>query len=336
MILFGHNSFVVKRINPGEVGLHEAEWHGTEIQLRQRYAHLYYIPVFPIGQVWVLHKNKKNYELSNALEEYLKNTYPHKVHWKAFSLFIAAAAIGLLLTITNWVGSIKHEKHVQEYIEEQNVSLNDDLDHISANNNYLVFEYADYYGDVLVCKVLEVKGDDAFVAFENYNEDYSEDYSISLPNKFRRYRQFKVNGIEDSVWISLQDVRASIKQNQNDKGAIVEGLSDIPLIFLRRIVIDDAYFIEKTNIEAQSVYYNEYVNYGADVIIDSIVPDNSSEEWKLSVERNIPFMHKFAIKTESENDATLYYHTLDGLQRTAIINKKGTVHSGDTEDYDYY
>ncbi len=336
MIVFGHNSFVIKRISPGEVGLFTEEWIGAQIHLRQKYAHLYYIPVFPIGQVWVVRKNKVNYELNDDIKEVLEKKYPHRVHIGAFALFILLAAIGIIFYISETMSTYSYNKHWNQEIKDKAILLNEKLDELTAQNTYLVFEYDDYSDDELVCKVLDRKDDEIYLAFDNRVEEYTQDYSLDLPNKIIRYKQFKENGIDDSVWVSLKSIKATIKNSDSAKGKKIKGLGDAPLVFKRAITIDDAYFIEKTNEEAQSVYYNEYVNYGADIIIDSIVPDNSSEEWKLSVERNIPFMHKFAIKTESQNDAVIYYHTLDGLQRTAIINKKGVVHDVETEDYDYY
>jgi len=117
MIVYGWNSFVVGKYRPSDIGL-DANMDGQVVfERRQKYAHLFWIPFFGIGQIWVLRKanDSNQYKLQPDIEKVLQYKYPsHKTPWYTFSLPIAAAAIGLIVYFSNMYSSYASQKRYAE------------------------------------------------------------------------------------------------------------------------------------------------------------------------------------------------------------------------------
>ena len=91
MIVFGHNNFKIKTFSPKELNLPPDErLEGAEIQIRQRYAHLFWIPFFPIGKIWGIKYAGSNdlYELPEDIKSRIKRLHSVKTPWYSFSLLI--------------------------------------------------------------------------------------------------------------------------------------------------------------------------------------------------------------------------------------------------------
>jgi hypothetical protein len=91
MIVFGHNNFKIKTFTPRELNLPpDYGLKGAEIQIRQRYAHIFWIPFFPIGKIWgIKYEGSKDlYELPDDIKLKIKQRHSIKTPWYSFSLLI--------------------------------------------------------------------------------------------------------------------------------------------------------------------------------------------------------------------------------------------------------
>lgn len=85
MIIYGRNSFNAKTVKLSEIGIHDQVPGVVQFELRQQYAHLYWIPMFPIGSMWCVRKSdNKLYEVSNELLPSLNSLPRRKLGWVAF------------------------------------------------------------------------------------------------------------------------------------------------------------------------------------------------------------------------------------------------------------
>lgn len=94
MIVFGHNNFKIKTLSSRELNIpKENGQEDIEIQVRQKYAHLFWIPFFPIGKIWAFKRKGDStlYELPETIKERIKDRYDIKTPWYSFSLIILAA-----------------------------------------------------------------------------------------------------------------------------------------------------------------------------------------------------------------------------------------------------
>ncbi|MDI9310129.1 MAG: hypothetical protein QM535_07935 [Limnohabitans sp.] len=309
-IIFGHNSYVVKRINSKSLGIIN-ETESFEIQLRQKYAHLYYIPVFPIGQVWVAQRNGNLYDVPENLKPILKRDYPSSVHWGAFALPLLIVLGLIIMEIYAKIEHMNYENQRQTESIANGNNLKSALQTITNKNTLLSFSTddsdIDTYGNYLFV-VLKVEKDKLLIGSISGKKDNWPRNFVSN-RMINEYRKFKDNGISETFWISRKELENAIKLDEDFTSKLIPKISSTEKICLHAIYfINDAYFDEDTNANAQTEFYKEYINFGLDVVLDSIVPDKKGEEWKLSQKKEIKFGEKFAIKTESNDSAKLYYH----------------------------
>ena len=79
-IVFGHNNFRVKALAPVEIGITDTDYKQYMFELRQKYAHLFWIPIFPLSQIWVLRKpNGQLYDCPKDIENKLNNRNTHNL-----------------------------------------------------------------------------------------------------------------------------------------------------------------------------------------------------------------------------------------------------------------
>ena len=100
IIIGGHRSYSRKTVLPGEIGINTSE-NIKQFELTQRYAHLWFIPLFPLKFSWCVRlKDNKLYEVTEHVKVQLE-----EVPYSKASLLIAFAGpiAGLLAwTYFNW------------------------------------------------------------------------------------------------------------------------------------------------------------------------------------------------------------------------------------------
>lgn len=308
-IIFGHNSYVVKRIDSKSLGIKD-ETESFEIQLRQKYAHLYFIPVFPIGQVWVAKRNGNLYDVPENLKYILKRDHSSSVHWGAFALPLIIILGLIIYSINEKMDQVRYENQVQTESIANGNNVKSALQNITNKNTLLLFSKSDtenYSDDSFLFVVLKVEKEKLQLgkiipSKDNWTENYISNQMI------RAYRKFKDNGISETIWISRKELENAIKIDENFALKLIPKISTEKICLHKIYTINDAYFKEDTDKNAETEFYKEYTNFGLNIVIDSIVPEQKGEEWKLSQKKEIKFGEKFAIKTESNNSAKLYYH----------------------------
>lgn len=332
-IVFGHNNFVIKRINPKELGLDDnPQMKNAEICLIQKYAHLYFIPVFPGGREWIMKRDGKSYEMTTKMQIILNHNYPSRVHIGSFALPIILI-IGLFgYMIIDKISSYQREVRYAEELDTKGTFLTKKLDSINNDNACIISFYDEAAYENSVYTVLKRKGDQ-FLLGKISGDNY--DRNGNLPRSVEYYSMSKNEMITDSVWITKNDIKKSISFNNSFKPSTIKGLGN-SLKMSEIYIIRDAYFDENTPEETKTAMYREYVNYGKNAILDSIVPTFKKEDWKLSKTKTVNSNERFAIKTESNNSAYLYYHTIpDNKKYKVRISDHQIENNADTQE-SYY
>lgn len=333
-IVFGHNNFVIKRLNPKELGLDDnPQMKNAEIQLIQRYAHLYFIPVFPIGREWIIRRDGKSYEMTTKMQIILNHNYPSRVHIGSFALPIIAILGFLGYTIIHKISEHQREARYADEMEKKGTLLTKKLDSINNDNTSIISFYDEVAYENSAYTVLKRKGDQFLLG--KISGDIYSNRNRNLPNSIGYYSMSKNEMITDSVWITKNDIKKSISFNDSFKPSTIKGLGN-SLKMSDIYFIRDAYFDEDTPEETKTEMYREYVNYGKNAMLDSIVPDFKTEDWKLSKTKAVNFNERFAIKTESNNSAYLYYHTTpDNKKYKVRISDHRIENNADTQE-SYY
>ncbi|PSL43487.1 hypothetical protein CLV51_108179 [Chitinophaga niastensis] len=83
--IYGRRSLCLKAFQLADIGIASDVPDFVQFEVRQEYAHLYWIPLFPIGKIWCVRKtDDKLYEVHEDLLPLLK-ALPHPaVSWISF------------------------------------------------------------------------------------------------------------------------------------------------------------------------------------------------------------------------------------------------------------
>ncbi len=116
MIVFGWNTFKLASFKPSSVDLPKEMDTQVTIERKQKYFHLFWIPFFPIGQVWTIKKkgDSNTYEPTTAINQYLDSLQlTYKTPWYTFALPLLAMAIGVIYFVQSEIKSYQWKKQYE-------------------------------------------------------------------------------------------------------------------------------------------------------------------------------------------------------------------------------
>src|SRR6185436_4766457 len=109
MIVWGHNNFNLLTVEPSEVGMFGNETAGIRFQLRQKYAHLFWIPIFPLGKMWVVNRGDgKLYHCPAEVELALRERYPKRTSVFAWSGILLTLAVIVFMWISSSLDNYRY------------------------------------------------------------------------------------------------------------------------------------------------------------------------------------------------------------------------------------
>ena len=326
-IVFGHNHFLSKKVSPSDIGLHQQELKGMFFEKRQKYVHLYWIPVFPIGQEWYLRKNGELHLVNDDVKRKLKSEFSSFVDWKAFALPILVV---LGFSFFNISDAINDRQNAAESLVANTQRMDFIKNQFNKINNYSCLEFKKNY-DKIYYKVKSVSKDSVqLIEFENplptlpgvvpergYSASASG-YSSFLPYILKKTL------VLDTFWVSKKEILQSMKDENSSEVKYIKSINPTePLELVNVYQFDDAEFVVNTSEESKSPFYFELQNFGLDAKIDSIVA-KQNETWEISKQRDVTAPNKFAIRTENGTEATLYYTTKENKKSHLLKLKRNS------------
>lgn len=96
-IVLGYRSFRLKTFSPAQLEIPNPEKSGIYFELRQMYAHLFYIPFFSLGQKWVIYKDGRMYEVPLSIQKHIdQRAISARTPWWTF--------IGVIIVVVGLFG----------------------------------------------------------------------------------------------------------------------------------------------------------------------------------------------------------------------------------------
>ncbi|WP_394750667.1 hypothetical protein [Spongiimicrobium salis] len=116
MIVFGHNNFKIKSFSFRDLRIpQEPGAEGIDFQVRQRYFHLFWIPFFPIGKLYVVKKkgDSNYYEMPQDIKSRIQQQGV-KTPWYSFALLVLAFVGGIIFVGAEKLNDISRENRFYE------------------------------------------------------------------------------------------------------------------------------------------------------------------------------------------------------------------------------
>ena len=191
MIVFGHNNFSIKKFSYRDLNLPPGEgWEDISFEVRQRYAHLFWIPFFPIGKLWAIKKRGSGddlYEMPNEIRRHIEQRFGDEIGtpWYSWSLFLLALLAGLFFGGQELYNDYRWSQ-ASEYSNNEEKMM---VEYPTTGDYYKLkyYDEEDSYGRTVYFKVKSYTDDQ--VVLVSLNEDLNTDeylYGSELYDKFDR------------------------------------------------------------------------------------------------------------------------------------------------------
>jgi hypothetical protein len=334
MIVWGHNSFRLKKVAPFEVGLLDTSFNNMHFELRQRYGHLFWIPIFPIGQKWVVRKaDNKMYEITPELSAHLIMAYPHKVSIWAFTGPLLVLAGMFLFSISEKLSPRRYATHLEESYETNAKQLGERVNQLRPND-YLLVSVKEpgkihYTANKYPLKVLRVNGEN--IVLGNLAWSFSGAKSVDFDKDIARIEMDNA-GVADTFTISKQQLKKAICANRSKENEFA-GIAIKDFVTEGSCLLRDVMHIEGPQlssvhlkgIENDGTYF-EIVNMGFPGKADSVVSETPEVVWQLSKKRDLDFMDTIALRADGGvGDAFLYCTDAQKKRYKYHVERLGTV-----------
>lgn len=225
-IVFGWNSFKIKSFDPYHFDLAKIpDSSDFTIEVRQKYFHLFWIPFFGIGKIWVLRKGKQLYDLpaSYAGEVHKKNV-PVRSPWYTF-MWPILMVLGLL----GFIGYTKYDRarDIQsaiDYYKQRAATLSDRLTHLSTKD---ILTARNIRGEAKTFYLKVERITPSSVVFSKIVTDRSQDQEtyFVIENYYRDFKEML-----DTVTISKNEILNAVSKDESETNYNQNPVAKLPSI----------------------------------------------------------------------------------------------------------
>lgn len=275
MIVFGWNSFKLNACRPSQLGLPDVLDQDFNLERRQKYFHLFWIPFFGIGKIWALRKRSDDqlYEPNEAILKYLNGlAIQEKTPWYTFSLPLLLLAGGIFFFISSSISAYTSQKEHERYIASRNVRFE------SAINQYregTYFELRDDNYKNLFLKAIRNDGQHIVcLVSEGAENAYGDNKVLEAFTVTPDVPSF------DTIRILKGDLVKTINVNDsyNFKGhALIPGRAPLEMVNFTRV--EFPVFKQVSAQYDQGKFIAIVQNIGAAGVLKSYTPDNNDFIW---------------------------------------------------------
>jgi hypothetical protein len=158
-IVFGLGSLKLKSFTPEELKIQDLVPANSSIELRNKYFHLFWIPLFPVRKVWVINLAGKHYSVSEEAAKAIET----KKHLKRTPFYLFSGLIlliGAAVVIGGWNSLLKQKgiNHTRSMIKKDIEAINKKIEETDTSDFFL-FTQISIPDKSCLMKVIAVKGD---------------------------------------------------------------------------------------------------------------------------------------------------------------------------------
>lgn len=218
MIVYGHNNFIIKSYTPKEIGITgDMEASGIKLQVRQRYGHLFWIPFFPIGKLWVIKKDgdESLYVMPEEIKRTIISRYGNPgTPWYSFTLILIGVAIGLIAMLSESIDKQRYEDNFYNTVDETKMFIK----YPTTGDCYVLrkYEKQEKYSNSIdiILKVKQYNENKTqFISlYEDLYHDIESKDRYDYHNSFDLAEAYNYN----PVYIEKKALASALKENYND------------------------------------------------------------------------------------------------------------------------
>ena len=318
MVIFGWYAFTIKNYTRDELFQMGIAPENMGFLIKQKVAHVFWIPLFPIGKQYVLKRNGKNYEMPEVLISKLKSFETPKTPWYSFLLPILAIFVFIGVSANEAYDSYLYDKRARVQFEHKVEKMDSLVKQLDENHflkvkgitpNDYGYKYLDIVAikaDTVYCLKVPTKNDFEAKVIENIKEFY-------IPSK-----------TADTLKIALDALKNGYAKNYDDSNNYKKIAFDIHAenskFKDKKYIFEDAFAIYDVDILVpnkeihydyrQKTYSFKAIVFDADLTLTKIENIGKSMNW----------INKLPEKPSFDNYSQRYYFLLKA--QPAVRNTK--------------
>lgn len=157
MIIYGWNSFLIRTFSAFELGLTTDFSNDFNVEVRQKYFHLFWIPFFSLGKIWCVRKGGELYDLNDESKMLIKTANVEaKTPFYTYSGLIAVALLFVFSNIQGTTKSNDYSSMVSQIEQEKMTELPKRLAMLTENS-FIIVSNGATFSEYSVCKVDKMK-----------------------------------------------------------------------------------------------------------------------------------------------------------------------------------
>jgi hypothetical protein len=342
-IIIGWNSFNLESFkldeqNVPKVEGGDADDHIYLVEVRQKYFHIFFIPFFSLGKLWILHHKGQVYELPENLKRQVQANYNIKTPFYTYTLFWLALLAGII-----FFANEKYEAYdLNQYRKKEYNAVLANIDQKLKTlqpDDYLVLEKK--YRSSYFLKINRINGNT--ITASKY---FRENPTITIYDAMKEQSY----SAKDTVSFTLDKIKKAIYRNFENEDSMYDfgidffnndtiyRLIDIQNLHEGNLSLDNSYlfYIGYGDSCTTGCINLHFVNTGAPMTLVTIKNLTGTIQWRAELPLSIPHSkYENFNNTNTEIDGTHYYRSapfktifvfrneLNKLQTYIIENKNG-------------
>ncbi len=342
MVIFGWYAFTIKNYTRDELFQLGIAPENMGFLIKQKVAHVFWIPLFPIGKQYVLKRDGKNYEMPGVLISKLKSIETPKTPWYSFLLSILAIVVFIGVFFNETYDSYLYDKQARIRFEHKTIKTDSLIQQLDENHFLKVKGITLYgYGNVYL-DIVAIKADTIYCLEVPTKNDY-------LAKVKENIKEFYIPSEKaDTLKIALNALKNSYPKNYDDKNNYKKTAFTIHTNTSKfkdkKYVFEDAFAIYDVDILVpnkeihydyrQKTYSFKVIVFDADLTLTKIENIGKSMNW----------INKLPEKPSFDNYSQRYYFLLKAqpaVRNTKLnvkltfedVNKKAHVFKVSKSDY---
>lgn len=204
MVVFGWYGITIKSFTREELNNIDVGVDNPTFQVKQKVAHIFWIPIFPVGKQYVIKAKGNSYEMPEALVALINSKEEIKTPWYSFALPILAVVVYVFMSLQTKWHQHQYDKRQEEKFEKELVIFEDKLKAISEYNFLKIINPKQRYSsDHIYLDVIKVKNDTVFCFKVNIDE-YSRERRLRFLAEY-----YDVSSATDTIKIPVKTLSTS-------------------------------------------------------------------------------------------------------------------------------
>lgn len=284
---FGWYSFKLKSYSASDLNIDSIDTIGVTFEIRQKCFHIFWIPFFSLGKVYVMRRNNELYEIPEAYTQLIKSKDKIRTPFYTYSILIILILSFAYDNLSNrYINYTDYNNEKQAFVERVKL-LDKQIENITTNDYLILRNVNDWNDDAVCLKVEEIR--DSVI-----NTLYINTPNESNPNSWMLRNTYRNLKYKDTTTLKLSSLKKYVcREFESYRNRIAYDFKGYSIFDnTKKYVLHDIKHIKADGpiIKIHAMYSNRIalLNYGDPVDLIEIINLENDIKWDKNLPLKIP------------------------------------------------